>query len=480
MTDRDASPQTAPLPLAVDLDGTLLATDLLHESLLELARSQPWRLLQLPIWLRHGKAGFKRRLAELARPDVASLPVHADVLAWLKRERAAGRPIILASASDQRLVDAVVSHFPCFDEGLGSDGRINLGGAGKQAALVQRYGEQGFEYAGNGRVDLPVWAASAHAHLVEVPAGVAGRVERLGRPMTLHSRRAGRLQALLQAIRPQQWLKNLLVFVPLITAQVTASDAWALALLAFLALSLTASGVYLLNDLIDLPHDRAHPRKRARPLASGRLPLLVGMGMSPLLMLAGLAVAASVSLALVILLLIYLLATSLYSLILKRFALVDVFVLAGLYTLRIVAGGVAAGVVLSEWLIAFSIFTFLSLAIVKRYGELTDAVAHQRPPAPGRGYRADDLRLLASLGAAAAFSAVLIFSLYISSDTVQALYSQPLLLWGAALLVLLWLCHMLLVSHRGEMHDDPVVFAVRDPISLSLGVGCAGFFFAAV
>ena len=285
---------------------------------------------------------------------------------------------------------------------------------------------------------------------------------------------------MLQAIRPQQWLKNLLVFVPLITAHVTAGGAWGLALLAFVALSLTASGVYLLNDLIDLPHDRAHPRKRARPLASGRLSILSGLLLSPLLMLAGLAVAALLSGALAMVILVYLLTTSLYSVFLKRFALIDVFVLAGLYTLRIVVGGLAVNIVLSEWLIAFSIFTFLSLAIVKRYGELTDAVRNERPPTPGRGYQPGDLRLLVSLGAAAAFSAVLIFSLYISSEAVQGLYSQPLVLWGVALLVLLWLCHMLLVSHRGEMDDDPVVFAVRDPVSLSLGAGCAAFFLAAV
>ena len=477
-----SAPRTAvsSRPLVVDLDGTAIVTDLLYESILALVRFRPWCCLWLPWWLFRGKAAFKRKLAEVIVPDFSSIPVNKPFLDWVAAEKSKGRLVVLSSASDQILVDGFVLHHPIFDAAHGSDGVTNNGSANKRVRLETEFGVGGFDYAGNARADLNVWCAAGHVHMVEVSSRLVRRVQRLGKPMTTHSVKNFPIQPFFRALRPQQWLKNLLIFVPLITAHVLEPGLWGGALLAFLAMSLIASGVYIANDLIDLAADREHPRKRFRPFASGRLPLPVGMVASPVLMFSGLLIAASVSIDLFWVLSLYLALTTIYSFWLKRLALIDVFLLASLYTLRLVAGGIAVAVILSEWLLAFSIFVFLSLAILKRYGELTDAARNARAPTPGRGYESEDLDLLLSLAVASAFSAVLIFSLYISSETVVALYKAPVFLWGSSLVILLWLCHMLLVTHRGHMHDDPLVFAVTDRLSLGLGVLFAAFFLLAV
>lgn len=286
--------------------------------------------------------------------------------------------------------------------------------------------------------------------------------------------------AWLIALRPQQWLKNLLVFVPLLAAHSLDSDQWLAAGLAFIAFSLVASAVYLFNDLLDLPHDRAHPRKHRRPLASGILPIPHALAMIPLLALAGLAAALSVSVQLAGLLLAYLVLTSAYSIRLKRVVLVDVFVLAVLYTSRVLAGALATGIMPSEWLLGFSGFLFLCLALIKRQSELADAIGSARGQPPGRGYRLDDLPLLSMLASAAGFSAIVVLALYISSDQVLGLYAQPLWLWPLAGVLLFWIARMLLLAHRGRMHDDPLVFVLQDPISLVVAALGGAFFLLAV
>lgn len=453
-------------PLAVDMDGTLLLSDTLHESLLALLRVNPLYLFVFPLWLLRGRAHFKRAVARRIVPDPATLAFNEPFLAWL-REQHGRRSIVLCTAADAAVARAVSAHVGVFDDVLSSDGRENLAGDGKAAALVQRFGERGFDYAANARIDAAAWAHARQAIVVNAAPAVERAAARVGTVARTFPRSAAPATTALRALRPHQWAKNLLVFVPVLTAHL-AFDTGALAhaLLAFVAFCLCASSVYVVNDLVDLPSDRAHPRKRHRPFASGALPTVFGMVAAPLLALAAFAIAAALPSRFLLVLVAYFALTFAYSLWFKRIELLDVVVLASLYTGRIVAGAFAIAVPLSFWLLAFSMFLFLSLALVKRHAELALVREHGRTDAVGRGYRVEDLPLLATLGGASGYLSVLVLALYINSRESAALYDEPQLLWLLCPLLLYWISRVWLLTTRGRMHDDPVLFALRDPASL--------------
>ncbi|WP_144299644.1 UbiA family prenyltransferase [Elioraea rosea] len=464
------SPAPAP-PLAVDLDGTLVQGDTLYELFFACLRRRPLALLLVPLWLLEGKAGLKRRLAEAIDPRGLVLLYHAPVIDWLKREHAAGRRIVLATAADRAVADAVAAELGLFESVLATEAGHNLRGRSKADALVARFGLHGFDYAGNDSHDLAVWAVARRA-VVVAPDGAAiiSRARAEAREVE-HIAVAGfSLRAVLKAMRPHQWAKNVLVFVPLVAAhRFTELPLLLEATAAFLAMGFVASAGYVANDLLDLQADRAHPRKRRRPLASGALavphgPLLVGG-----LLAAGLAIAAAVSAALALWVLFYLCLTFGYSLWLKQKVLIDVFVLAGLYTHRILAGAIATLIAPSFWLLSLSMFFFLSLAMLKRYSELIDLArdaAERGATVRTRGYRAEDTDTLISLGAASGFSAVFVLALYIDSPNVRALYHTPEIFWLWCPLLLYWLSRMWVGARRGVIDDDPLVFALRDRISL--------------
>jgi 4-hydroxybenzoate polyprenyltransferase len=459
-----------PVPLCVDLDGTLLKSDSLWESIAALLKRRPDLFLLLPFWMLAGKAAFKRRVTRAAPLDAALLPYNQDVLAWLRAENTAGAALVLATAADVRLADAIAAHLDLFDRVIASDDGMNLAGRAKADALVEAFGERGFDYAGNEKRDLAVWAHARHAIVVHAPAGV----ERAARSVTeverVFAAKTGSVAALVRAIRPHQWLKNLLLFVPVITAHRVAQEpVLASALIAFCAFCLVTSGVYLLNDILDLASDRPHPRKRHRPLAAGDLPLSVAMAASPLFFLAGLAVALLLPVAFLGTLLAYVAVTMAYSFALKRIALVDVFTLASLYTVRIVAGHAATGLPFSFWLLLLSGFVFLSLALLKRYAELTVALRQGTGLAGGRGYRPEDAPQIARLGTAAGYLSVLVFALYANSPDVSLLYRHPQVLWLIAPLLLFWVSRLWLLADRGEVLEDPIVFTLKDPASYVLG-----------
>lgn len=462
----------AAVPLCIDLDGTLLHSDLLIESFLDVLGRQPLVLLQAPLWLTRGKAALKARLVDRCQLDVAGLPYDEVVLQRIRDAREAGRETVLCTASDQRLAQQVADHLGCFDRVLGSDGSNNLSGRRKAARLVELYGEKRFDYAGNAAVDLAVWSRAGGALVKGSPA----LAQRAAAVTTVHERLdppAAGLRTWLRALRVHQWLKNLLVFVPLLAAhRALDPDSTLLALLAFAAFSLCASGVYLLNDLLDLKSDRRHHSKRNRPLAAGRLPLLGGLLAAPVLTFAAFAIALAVSPLFALVLGGYWLTTLAYSLQLKRKVMLDVLLLAALYTARIIGGAVAIMVEPSFWLLAFSMFMFLSLALLKRYTELAAVLADGRDKASGRGYRVDDLPLLQSFGAASGYGAVLVLALYINSPESLALYTRPYALWLLCPMLLYWISRAWFVAHRGEMHDDPVVYAATD--RFSLGVAAVG------
>ncbi|WP_255440409.1 UbiA family prenyltransferase [Caenimonas sedimenti] len=456
-------------PLVVDLDGTLIRTDMLHESSVRLFRDAPLATLRIPGWLAAGKAVLKRELAERTPFDAAVLPYNTELLAWLGEQHRAGRRLVLCTATDDKLAREIAAHCGIFDEVLASDGTTNLDGQRKAEALVRRFGAGGFDYAGNATVDLAVWPHARRAIVVNArPSVLAGAqaccaVEKVfpSLPVTTWT--------WVKLVRAHQWLKNALLFAPLFAAhQVDNLDAWVHLLLAFAAFSLCASSVYVANDLMDLESDRHHPRKRARPFAAGTVQIWVGVLLVPLLATASLALALLVNLEFLGWLAIYFALTWAYSWRLKRVVLVDCLTLAGLYTLRVVAGAAAASLALSFWLLAFSGFLFLSLAFVKRYAELQAQAAEGRTHAHGRAYLTSDAPLIQVLGIVSGYTAVVVLALYL--NTVLRFYARPEFVWATVPIMVWWVSWMWLRAFRGDMHDDPLVFAFRDKASVAAGV----------
>jgi 4-hydroxybenzoate polyprenyltransferase/phosphoserine phosphatase len=454
-------------PLCVDCDGTLIRTDLLHESVFLALKRVPWMLLMLPFWLLRGKAYMKLRLAQLVRFEWDTLPLNNDVVTLIKQARSAGRRTVLATASHRVLADAYAAHLQLFDEVLATDGSTNLAGRNKRDLLVARYGERGFDYAGNSDTDLTVWAAARRAIVVSHGVSLSQRAARCTEvEQSIGVPRAG-LTTYLRGLRLHQWLKNLLVFVPLLAAHQLGLNIllWH-AIVAFFSFSLCASSVYVLNDLLDLSSDRRHLRKCKRPFAAGLIPISHGAVLIPVLLAAAFALASLLPLQFIGVLGIYFAFTLSYSLVLKKQVVVDVLMLAGLYTLRVIAGGAATHIVPSFWLLAFSMFIFLSLAVVKRYSELLITLQQNKSEAAGRGYSVQDLPVLMSMGASSGMVAVLVFALYINNPDITRIYKSPEWLWLVPPLLLYWVSRLWMKTHRGEIDDDPVVFAIRDWQSL--------------
>lgn len=453
-------------PLVVDLDGTLVKTDLLLESLFSLLRQKPLCLYALPFWLLKGRAYLKQEIARRVRIDVTLLPYRTALLEYLRVEHEKGRSIVLATASDERLARQVADHLKLFDMVLASDGVTNLSGRHKQERLVSQFGKRGFDYAANEGRDLAVWSSARKAILVNPSQQLAQAVaERAEVESVFEDVRAGHSEFLI-ALRPQQWVKNLLVFVPIFAAHRIFEPALlGKALITFTAFCSFASSGYLFNDLFDLRADRHHPTKRLRPFASGRLALFYGVAMVPALFVLGFVLAISVSRLVLGTVLLYFALTLAYSLYVKKVVLLDVLVLACLYTMRIIGGAAAVMIRPSEWLLAFSMFLFISLAFLKRYGELVIMRSVDGDHATARSYEISDAELLAAKGTASGYIAVLVLALYISSGAVKALYGRHELMWLLCPLLLYWIGYIWLVAHRGNMHDDPLVFALRDRTS---------------
>jgi 4-hydroxybenzoate polyprenyltransferase len=449
--------------VCVDLDGTLIAGDLLWESLVELFRRDPIAGLVTLLTLVKGKAAFKRRVAEQVAIDPSMLSYRTDVLDRLQGLYQRGARLVLATASDERYATSVARYLGIFDEVVASDGHSNLSGDRKAAALVDRYGRRGFDYFGNDWADVPVWRVAAEGTAVGVSPRLAKFATAEGVVQRVTTVRPSGIRSAIKALRPHQWVKNLLVFVPLAAAHQFLNETMlAASVLAFVAFCLCASAIYVINDILDVAADRLHARKRHRPFAAGELSVPVGVAMAGLLLIVALTVAAAgVSPQLAAVVLIYVAITSAYSLVLKRLAVVDVFTLAGLYVLRIVAGSVATGIVLSSWLLAFALFLFLSLAFIKRYTELRTTDGRMA----GRGYGADDAMWMHSVGTSAGHMAILVLALYVSAPDVAALYSRPQVLWALCPVFLFWLTRLWFRAGRGVIHDDPVVEALKDPAS---------------
>jgi len=458
------------VPLAVDLDGTLIRTDMMWESLARLLRHDPLQLLAVPFWWMRGRAFLKQQLAARVSVDASALPYHTEFLNWLKEQKRSGRKLVLATASDIKMAEPVAKHVGLFDEVLASDGKTNLRDNAKLAALTKKYGERGFDYAGNSSVDLDVWKGSRQAIVVNAGEGLARQAAsrtQLGPTFLDHT---SPIKSILRCLRPHQWIKNLIVFVPVLTGhQLGDHSILQRAFLAFASFCLCASSAYLLNDLTDLDADRHHQRKRNRPFASGALPLSYGFVGSPFLLFCGLIIAWWLSPTFAGVMLGYFIATVAYSWQIKQVAMLDVFVLAGLYTMRLVGGHVATSIPWSAWLLIFSMFVFLSLALMKRVQELLSVRDGNGHEVKGRGYTARDLELVSMLGVVSGFLAVLVLALYVNSEQVRMLYAHPNLLLLVCPLLLYWIARVWLLAHRGQMHEDPTAFAFKDWVSYAVG-----------
>lgn len=460
MTEFSASKiPSASLPLVVDLDGTLIYTDMLWESVFQLLKSQPWAVFSLVLWLMQGKAVLKQQLASRVEIDVRSLPYDEVLISDLKVQKSAGRTLILATGSNQKFAEQIAAHLQIFDTVLASCDQHNLISQKKQQALVALYGERGYDYIGNSRADIPIWASSQRA-LSVTRKGFRLPDQRVTE--NTGSTRSLWLSAFIKAIRPRQWLKNLLVFVPMLAGHVLTIGALTQSLLAFFAFSLAASSAYLLNDALDVADDRRHPEKRHRPIAAGSLPLPHAIVLCGLLLLASLGIATVVGASFVLVLLAYLVATVAYSVYLKRLLMVDVIMLAFLYSIRVFGGGVANAIDLSFWLLSFSFFVFLSLALLKRHSELYNLSRVGKEKARGRGYTTHDRIPVGVMGINAGFVAMVIFMLYFNSENVMRLYSHPQYLLGIVPLIVLWLGRLWVLGFRGEVNEDPIVFVSKD------------------
>jgi len=459
-----------------DLDGTLLKTDVFVESLLRLLTKEPWRLPQVALWLTRGIGFCKGRVAELTLDSWTTWPVREDVEGTIEADRRSGRPIVLATAAHERVAHSVAERLGPFDAILATTDAVNLKGREKSAAIVawlESTGCKGFSYAGDSSADLAVWRVADEIVMVRPTADLERSARSFGRPVTIIGGRSGGFRAAVRAMRPHQWAKNLLLFVPALLAHKVDAATLARVFAAFVSFSACASAIYVVNDLADLQSDRDHPKKRGRPFARGDLTIATGAKMFVTLACVSVAIAwAWLPGMFLVALAGYAAANLCYSTWVKRKPIVDVMMLAGMYAARIEAGGIAAGASLSHWLLAFSIFFFTSLAFVKRCTELRRLEAEGRGSAGGRGYLVSDLPLLESLGTASGYVSILVLALYMNSAEMRSLYGDSRLLWFVCLLVMYWLTRIWLLARRGAIDEDPVLYAVRDPASLLIGGAC--------
>lgn len=468
-------------PLCVDLDGTLVKSDTLVDSLLILIRTRFSLLPGLPMQLLRGRAAFKAFVAQSISLDVARLPYNRKLLRFLVEQHKQGREIYLATGADIALAKRVVEHLGIFKEVLGSDGALNLTGNHKLERLRTSLGSSEFDYIGNSSTDLPLLANAAQPMVANPSLALRIRLRsrRIHPAMEFHDKEQP-IAALLRAMRPHQWTKNLLLVVPLLLSHTVTVAHLVAALFAFFSFSLAASGTYILNDLLDVESDRHHPQKRQRPFAAGDLSPAAGLAAAALFLGFAFAITRVLPARFGAWLLVYVVSTVAYSTWLKRIPIVDVLVLSGLYTLRLLAGSSATGSHISHWLGGFSVFLFFSLAIAKRFAELENLRAANSVPRNGRGYILADVEQLRALGTASAIASVVIFANYISGNDVTVLYRDPTLLWLSLPLMILWLSRVWLLASRGKLHEDPVVFAMTDGMSLLIGVAVIIVVFLAI
>ncbi|MEZ4723624.1 MAG: UbiA family prenyltransferase [Candidatus Kapaibacterium sp.] len=457
--------------LCLDLDGTLIRSDALFESIFQMAKVNPFLLLLVPIWLLKGKPNLKEEINKRIDFNAKYLPYNQGLIDYAISEKSSGRKIYLATASHISIAQKVAEHLNFFDGVYATKDGYNLKSNKKAKILNQEFGKGNYVYAGDAKVDFNIWKDSAAAIVVSNKSSFIDDVRDKFNIEKEFYNKSNLFKSILKEIRVYQWVKNILLFLPIVLAH-TVDNITDLTnvLIGFFSFSISASFVYVLNDLLDLDSDRNHPRKKNRPLASGDLPIQIGIALVPILFIIGVGLSLLLNFKFQLILLAYILITTAYSFSLKKIPILDIIILATLFTSRIVAGAFAANVYLSMWILAFSMFFFMNLAVLKRYTELLVMKKNKQIKAVGRGYHIEDMGLLLSIGPAAGFLSVLVFVLYIDSSQATGLYSEPLVLWLIAPVFLYWISRIWHLSVRGNMTDDPIVFTGKDKVSYIVGL----------
>ena len=454
--------------LICDLDGTLIKTDMLFESLFILLRNNFFFIFLTPLWLLKGKQVLKNEIYKRIEFSPENLPYNQEVIEFIKINRNNYSKTALVSASNQNIVKDIAEYIGIFDEYYGSDDKLNLKAVNKRKFLDEKYGIRNYSYIGDSKADIEIWNHSNEKFIVN--NSLSKRLKSIKFDTIIGNNTKSKLKLIIKEIRVYQWVKNLLIFIPALMAHITNFEIYLNLFYSFISFSLIASSVYVLNDLLDLEADRKHPRKKNRPFASGDLSLLYGFALLPFLIVSSLIIAITLlPISYLFVLFFYYVLTSLYSFKLKRIVIVDILTLALLYTIRIVAGGEAVDVEVTPWALAFSMFLFLSLALLKRYTELHSLKEIDELKASGRGYHVDDIEIVRSFGTSSAFISILVFALYVNSEQIRLLYNKPNLMWIVAILLLFWIMRIWFLANRGKMTDDPIVFTGKDKISWTIG-----------
>lgn len=453
---------TASKPLVLDVDGTLLRTDMLFENVWAGLGTDPIRTIKAGVTLLSKPARLKEAVYNIADIRVDLLPVNTEVLEFAKAAQADGREVILASASDERLVQALADHHG-FDGAIGSKDGHNLKGANKAAALIERYGKGGFDYAGDDSSDTAIWDVADKAIIVGTAGGAAARYP--SEKVTTFDAPHKTSEAI-RAMRPHQWVKNVLLFLPMIAAHQFGLESFGLIILGIMAFSAAASCIYIVNDLLDLEADRLHVKKCKRPFAAGTVPIKTGMMICAGLGVFALGLGAFLGIAFFGVVALYIILSLAYSLKLKRMRWIDIFTLASLYTIRVVAGAAASRVDASVFMLIFIFPIFVTLGCVKRLTELTLATNDDR--LPGRGYGRPDRPDLLNVGILGMIGALVIFFLYSFSEQARMLYPSQWLLWVALIPIAAWLNRMVRLGWYGKQDYDPIVFALKDKRGIGL------------
>lgn len=452
------------VPLCVDMDGTLIKTDLLFESLLKLIKQNPFAIFLVFIWLLKGKANVKSQIAQRVYIAANTLPYNREVIEYIKLN---SRKAILVTGSNWRLAAEVAEYLGIFHDVIASDDHINLTKSNKRNHLVDRFGENGFDYIGNDKDDWPVWTAARNVFIVSKNNKYLKDTQKVFTPTKVFKLPSITFRDFIKAIRVHQWVKNLLIFIPfLLEHQLNNFSDIRVLVLGFLCLSFLASFTYIVNDLLDLESDRQNKTKKLRAFASGKLSIKQGLAIMILLFAAVVATAPLLPMPFILVLGAYFISTLSYSFYFKSVAMLDVCVLASLYTLRVIGGGLAINSELSFWLLAFSMFFFLSLALAKRVSELENLKQQQRQSSNGRAYQVIDLPMLTSAGVSSGILSIAVVALYINGEKVLQMYPLPQALWLICPLLLYWIGRVWMITARGEMHEDPILFAIRDHTSI--------------
>lgn len=459
-------------PLCVDLDGTIIASDSLAESLLVLIKTNPLMLFMVPFWIVQGKYYFKEQLEKHSKISPEMMLYREKVLQYIIEEKKSGRKIVLATASMPKIAKNIADYLGIFDEVLASEDNVNLRAENKRDKLIELYGKKGFDYIGDSKADLPVWEAADKAILVHPKKRILKKAEKAGNVKLVFKHNYSKLKAVIKQIRLYQWIKNILIFVPFLLAHKLISlPNLNNLLLGFVSFGLLASFVYVLNDLLDIEADRHHPTKKNRPIASGRITIVEGFMMIPFLFVSSFVISILyLPFTFTLILILYLVSNILYSFYLKKVMIMDIIMLSGLFTVRLIAGSVLANISFSAWLVEFSIFFFFSLATIKRYSELLALKDTNKTSIKRRGYKVSDIDMIRNFGIISGYLSVLIIALYVNSNEVIRLYSRPELLWIISPILLLWISRIWLIAHRGELNEDPIVFTVKDPVSWVIGI----------